>query len=426
MFSTRLPADLSESPIARAARELRANDAAICDLTISNPTRAGFSYPEEEIREAYSRASTVAYEPHPRGLARAREAIAEYYAGEAERREGGEAAWRAGGERSDARAGGVSVDPRHIHCTASSSEAYGMLFKLLCEPGDDVCIPHPAYPLFAWLAGLDAVRVRPYDLRLAPDGRWRVDMHSLDQAVTDRTRAVIVVNPSNPAGNYLRPDDFVLLDAFCARRGIALIVDEVFWDFPLDERIDADRLRQRSAGAGGEALRFTINGFSKLLGLPQSKLGWMITEGPAPLRDEALERLDVIADAYLSVSTAVMAAAPALLALRGDMQAQILSRCTRNLAFAAVRLGGTADDSASGGGALLLPEGGWSILLRLGGEEDEEHAALRLLEEQRVLVHPGTLFDIPRGRHFVLSLLAGEDAFRAGTEKLLAFLKNPA
>jgi aspartate/methionine/tyrosine aminotransferase len=392
VFSSRLPDELSENQITRRVRALRAEGVALLDLTLANPTRAGFSFPDEEIREAFARFVVFAYDPHPRGLLVTREAIARYYEKERRSAEAGEA-----------------LNPEHLHCTASSSEAYSMLFKLLCEPGDEICIPHPAYPLFSWLAALDAVEVRPYNLRLAPEGRWRIDMHSLDMAVGERTRAIIVVNPSNPAANYLRPDEFAQLDALCARRGIALITDEVFWDFPLEQRIDTEALRRRTVGFPGEALRFTINGLSKLLALPQMKLGWLITEGPSQLRDEALTRLDVIADAYLSVSTPVMAAAPALFDLRERMQQQIRTRCVDNLAVALDLLG-----DAATGGRLLRPEGGWSALVALSEDTDEERAAMRLLEEQHVLVHPGSLFDFPRGKYLVLSLLTESAGFREG------------
>lgn len=392
MFSSRLPDELSDNRLTRRVRELRAAGVPLLDLTLSNPTRAGFTFPVEEISDAFARSAALAYNPQPRGLPVARAAIARYYeegAGEAQ-----------------------GVDPSRMHCTASSSEAYSMLFKLLCEPGDEICIPHPAYPLFSWLAALDAVEVRPYNLRLTPEGRWRIDMHSLDMALTERTRAVIVVNPSNPAANYLRPDEFVQLDALCARCGIALITDEVFWDFPLESN-DGEEWRRRTAGIPGEALRFTINGLSKLLALPQMKLGWVITEGPARLCDEALTRLDVIADAYLSVSTPVMAAAPALLDLRERMQRQIRARCAGNLATALDLLG-----DAAAGGRLLRPEGGWSALVALPGEADEELSAMRLLEERHVLVHPGALFDFPRGKFLVLSLLTEPLVFRQGVHLL--------
>ncbi len=410
VFSSRLPDDLSENLLTRRARELRADGGELLDLTISNPTRTGFTYPEEEMRVAFARVADLAYDPQPRGLVVTREAIAGYYAEGAEGAEGG------------------PLDPGSIHCTASSSEAYSMLFKLLCDPGDEICIPLPAYPLFAWLAGLDAITIRPYNLRLAPDGRWRIDMHSLDLAISDRTRAVIVVNPSNPAANYLRPDEFLQLDSLCARNRIALITDEVFWDFPLMDHSVAESglasaadstergnliSRQRTVGIPGDALRFTINGLSKLLALPQMKLGWMLTEGPARLRDEALARLDVIADAYLSVSTPVMAAAPVLLALRAPIQEQIRIRCLRNLEAARMHFG-----SGRSGISLLQPEGGWSALLRLPDDADEEAIALRLLEDERVLVHPGYLFDFARGKFLALSLLGPADRFLRALEAI--------
>ncbi|MBE0642585.1 MAG: pyridoxal phosphate-dependent aminotransferase [Bacteroidetes bacterium] len=416
MFSSRLPDDLSENRLSRRVRELRAEGVELLDLTLSNPTRAGLTYPEEEIREAFARASALPYDPQPRGLAVTREAIAA----------GSGALQRADGFRGSERR--PFIDPAHLHCTSSSSEAYSMLFKLLCDPGDEICIPLPAYPLFAWLAGLDAVRVRPYNLRLAPDGHWHIDMHSLDMAISDRTRAVIVVNPSNPAANYLRPDEFLQLDSLCARNRIALITDEVFWDFPLIDfsagaaGIEAAPVsresenvvtRQRTVGIPGEALRFTINGLSKLLALPQMKLGWILTEGPASLRDDALARLDVIADSYLSVSTPVMAAAPALLGFRENIQSQIRTRCLRNLETARALFG-----DARSGLTLLPPEGGWSALLRLPDAADEEVIALRLLEQERVLVHPGYLFDFARGKFLVVSLLSPEEGFAEGTRRL--------
>ena len=407
VFSPRLPDDLSETPLARRARELRRDGAVLHDLTVSNPTRAGFVYPEKILRNAFARAAVADYDPQPRGLVSTREAIVGYYAAA-----GGEGERPVGRPAHGPPAHGP-LDPGHIHCTSASSEAYSMLFKLLCAPGDDICIPHPAYPLFSWLAALDAVAVRSYDLRLAPDGRWCIDMHALDLSLTPRTRAVIVVNPSNPAGNYLRPEEFVQLDALCARRGIALIVDEVFWDFPLDARIDDDGRRQRSVGTHGEALRFTINGLSKLLGLPQMKLGWIVTEGPARLRDEALARLDIMADAYLSVSAPVMRAAAEMLTQRDFLQQQIHARCADNLATALAVLRDVED-----GGMLLRPEGGWSALLRLPEDANEEDTALRLLEQRQVLTHPGSLFDFPRGAYLVLSLLPESATFREAVSLL--------
>ncbi len=427
MFSSRLPNDLTENRLTRQVRELRFTGEPLLDLTLSNPTRAGFVYPEAELREAFAHSAEPSYDPQPRGLMRTRETIAGYYGAR-------------GAERS---APGIVIDPGHIHCTSSSSEAYSMLFKLLCDPGDEICIPLPAYPLFSYLAALEAVTVRTYNLRLAPDGHWQIDMHSLDMAIGERTRAVIVVNPSNPAANYLRPAEFTQLDSLCARNGAALITDEVFWDFPLLDFTDGDDgrgvsvqaeadagkgsvrtevpgssevgtvaegiavLRQRTAGISGEALRFTINGLSKLVALPQMKLGWILTEGPTALRDNALTGLDLISDAYLSVGRPVMIAAPALLDLRSGMQDQIRTRCRRNLQISEETL-----KDYSNGGRLLRPEGGWSAVIALPDDSDEEALALQLLREQRVLVHPGYFFDFARGKYFVLSLLGEVDCMK--------------
>ena len=386
MFSSRLPYDLTPNPLTTAQAALRAQGVSIMDLTLANPTRAGLQYPHDAIAAALSEGARTGYEPDPRGASRAREAIAAYYA-------------------EDDRI----VHPMQLHCTASTSEAYGMLLKLLCEPGDEICVAYPAYPLFSFLIALEGVLLRPYELRRTPLGTWRMSFPSLEEVISERTRAVIVVNPSNPAGNYLQSGELQRLDALCAAHGIALIVDEVFFDYPL-----GTPSRTRSAGAPGDALRFTLNGFSKILAMPQLKLGWILTDGPEHLRREAAERLDVIADTYLSVATPVMHAAPQLLGLRDALQRQIRRRCERNLQTARRQLGD----------GLLVPEGGWNAVMALGETvSTDEGWALRLLRERHVLLHPGYLFDFPSGAWAVISLLPDPTVMQEGLRRIRQSLR---
>ena len=411
MFSSRLPYDLTPNPLTQATADLLARGVSIMDLTLANPTRAGLQYPHEAIAVALSEGARAPYDPEPRGLSLTRDAIAAYYSED-----------------------GRVVQPQDLHCTASTSEAYGMLLRLLCDPGDDICVAYPAYPLFSFLTAMEGVRLRPYELRRTPLGTWRISFPSLEGAIGERTRAVVVVNPSNPAGSYLQSDELHRLDALCAAHGIALIVDEVFFDYPL-----GDGPRARSVGTSGDALRFTLNGLSKILALPQLKLAWIITEGPASLRREAAERLDVIADTYLSAATPVMHAAPRLFALRDALQRQIGERCARNLQVAQEGLGDR----------LLTPEGGWNAVIALGsdmrperfqptgsvggaqdrrGDEgssgaDDERRALALLREHHVLLHPGYLFDFPEGDRGVISLLTGPSVFAHGIQRIEKFLQ---
>lgn len=284
-----------------------------------------------------------------------------------------------------------------------------MLFRLLCDPGDDVCVAYPAYPLFDYLAALEGIRLQPYHLRRTPLDTWRISFPSLEEAIGERTRAVVVVNPSNPAGNYLQSDELRRLDDLCAARDLALIVDEVFCDYA-----HIDTQPARTVGGMPRALRFTLNGISKLLGLPQLKLGWIVTEGPDDLRAEAVSRLDVIADAYLGTGTPVMEAAERLLSLRADIQAQILSRCRTNLDLLQRELGAR----------ILAPEGGWNAVISLDPGTRDEQWALDLLSERHVLVHPGYLFDFPQGAYAVVSLLPEEHVFAEGIRRITAFLQS--
>jgi len=380
MFSSRLPATLAPNAISRALALLRAGRVPILDLTETNPTSVGLSYPAG-LATSLGEADSRRYEPDPIGLQSAREAVAREY-------------------------GDANVDPSRIVLTASTSEAYTFLFKLLCDPGENVLVPQPSYPLFDSLTELDGVVARPY--RLDYHGQWSIDRDSIDRALTTRTRAILVVSPNNPTGSMLRKGDLDWLAGRAAGR-VALIADEVFAGYPLRPGADAV-----SCLGEQRALTFVLGGLSKSAGLPQMKLGWIMVDGP---RDEvavALSRLEIIADTYLSVSTPVQLAAPALMAIGRDVRAQIQQRVRRNLAELE-RLVGSASPVT-----VLAPEGGWSVVLRVPATEPEEALVLRLLQEDHVLIHPGFFFDFPDEAYLVASLLPEPAVFDQAMSRVLA------
>jgi aspartate/methionine/tyrosine aminotransferase len=383
MFSTRVPADLAPNRLTLAELALRARGVRLIDLTETNPTRVGLDYPARCL-EALAAPASLAYEPHPFGLPAAREAVA-----------------------AELGRSGARVDPARVILTASTSEAYTFLFKLLCDPGDEVLVPVPSYPLFEHLTRLELVEVRPYPLEY--HGTWSVDLDALDRALTARTRAVLVVSPNNPTGSLLTRHDLGGLAARCASRGLALIGDEVFTDYLLAARAERARVLDQD-----EALTFSLGGLSKSAGLPQVKLGWMVAGGPAPIVEAALARLEIVCDAFLSVSTPVQQAADALLAAGRLVRERILQRVEGNLRV----LAGLADDHPAC--SVLRVEGGWSAVVRVPATRTEEALVLELLERDHVLVHPGYFFDFPHEAFVVVSLLPEPDAFREGAGRLLA------
>jgi hypothetical protein len=370
--------------------EKKKSGAPILDLTESNPTRAGFDYPTEEILAALAQPAAMLYEPAPRGLIVGREAVAGYYA-----------------ER------GLSADPEHIHLTTGASEAYSYLFKLLADEHQSVLAPQPSYPLIEFLAALEGVDLRHYELNYINSLGWRVDFDSVERAISPNTRAIIVVSPNNPTGSFIKLQEVERLNAICAKRGLALIVDEVFGDYGFD----ADESRAASLVSNAAALTFVMSGLSKILALPQMKLGWIVTSGPAGLRDEAIERLDLIADTFLSVGAPVQHAAPAWLRRRRALQDQILNRVRGNLNWLEQRV----EDSPL---RLLRVEGGWYAMLELPRHFSEEDWVLTLLEEEDVLSHPGYFFDFSREAFLVLSLLPRAEIFRAAANRIVARIER--
>jgi aspartate/methionine/tyrosine aminotransferase len=385
-FSTRVPPHGELNAITRAIERLRAAGGTIADLTESNPTQVGLTYPPD-LLAPLAGADALSYQPHPAGLRIAREAVA----GEFARR-------------------GSIIDPDHLVLSASTSEAYGWRFKLLCDPGDTILVPHPSYPLFEHLTALEAVRTVPY--RLSYHGRWDVDLPSLEDAPVT-TRAVLVVSPNNPTGSFLSARDHAGLIDICRRRGWALIVDEVFVDYPLDVESPVTDVAARS-----DVLTFTLGGASKSIGLPQVKLGWTLIGGPSTQRDEALTALELIADTYLSVSTPVQLAAPTLLREGASIRMAIRERIEQNLQSAR-RL------AAAYPACNLLPvEAGWTAIVRIPASSPEEGTILGLLEREHVLVHPGYFFDMPHEAFVIVSLLPRPTLFADAFDRMLRFVTS--
>ncbi|HET8900764.1 MAG TPA: pyridoxal phosphate-dependent aminotransferase [Holophagaceae bacterium] len=385
-FSSRLPASTVPNALSAALARLREEGRAVLDLTVSNPTGCGFDYPGEAIREALGSASVLQYAADARGSLTAREAIAAHH-------------------RHDLRA-------EDLLLTASTSEAYALLFKLLGDAGDEVLVPSPSYPLFEWLARMEGLRAVTVPAWFHE--RWDLDAAALEGACTTRTRAICVVNPNNPTGQFLSRAEWRALTGLCARKGLALIVDEVFADFPLEP--EADHLPTALEDADPPCPVFVLSGLSKAALLPQVKLGWIAARGPGTRA--ALDALEFIADQYLSVSASAQAAAPALLALAPALRAQARARAMENLAAMDAWLAAEQSCSRPSVG------GGWSVLLRRPAVESDEAFALRLLEEEGVLVHPGHFFDLPAEGFLALSLLPPPEVFRKGLESLSKALPN--
>jgi alanine-synthesizing transaminase len=381
-FSARTGWDVGESAFAAAIREARAAGRGLVDLTVSNPTVCGFDYDVAAILGALGDEAALTYDPDPRGMRSAREAVAGYYTGH----------W-------------ADVDPDAVVLTTSTSEGYGYLFRLLCDAGDEVLVAQPSYPLFEFLADLEDVRLRAYPLFY--DYGWWIDFAELERRIGPRTRAIVVVHPNNPTGHATGAVERGKLEEICVRHGLALIVDEVFLDYPLGET----RLESFAVGPH-PVLTFVLSGMSKIAGLPQMKVGWIVGLGPEEVRRQAMGRLEVIADTFLSMNAPAQLALPVWLAGRGEIQRQILERVRGNLKL------------AKGCVEVLQVEAGWSAILRLpqragGGEVAEE-----LLREVGVVVHPGSFYGIAEAGRVVVSLIGPAEEFSVGMGRIAGWAKG--
>ncbi len=414
MFSRRTNWKLTKNAYTEALERFRASGRELLDLTASNPTEVGLQYQSERLLKVLASPRVLEYEPVAKGLLPAREAVAGYYADK-----------------------GIDVSPEQIFLTVSTSEAYTYAFRLLCDPGDEVLVPQPSYPLFEFLAHLQDVKLVPYELIY--DHGWQIDFHSLECAITSDTRAVLVVHPNNPTGSYVKSEEKRLLDRICETHEMALIADEVFLDYEITNgavpRSRESTRRPTSANYGRcgapsvgheafaydsfagsrGALTFTLSGLSKISGLPQMKAAWIVLSGPEAVVQEASARLEVIADTYLSPSAPVQWALAEMLATRVGIQQQLAERVRVNLDVLDAGL------SRQNLCQRLKVEGGWYAILRVPVTRSDEELAIELLELEGVLVQPGHFFDFASDGYLVVSLITSGDVFDVGVRKLLEF-----
>jgi alanine-synthesizing transaminase len=383
VFSRRTDWSLRANPFSQVLAVVRRSGATILDLTLSNPTLAGIAYDREAILNALKNASCLEYDPHPKGSLSARREVARYYKDR-----------------------GESVDPEALVLTSGTSEAYSYVFRLLADPGDEILVPKPSYPLLEFLADLDDVRLVTYPLIY--DHGWQIDFSSLERAVGEKTRAIVVVNPNNPTGSYVSANERAALGQLCRQKSLSLVVDEVF----LDYRLQAPR--ESSFAVNDQSLTFTLSGLSKISALPQMKLAWIAVSGPARDVQAALERLEIIADTYLSLSAPVERAAPALFEQRKTVQPQLMARVDANLSELDRQL------NRQTACVRLAVQGGWYAVVRVPVTRSDEELAIALLRDSSVLVHPGHFYDFPEDGFLVVSLIAPVKDFRTGLERLLA------
>ena len=378
-FSSRTGWDLRESSFVKQIKTLRASGRSLLDLTVSNPTACGFHYDANIILEPLSDPRALSYDPDPRGMLSAREAIASYYRDHA-----------------------AAINPDFVNLTTSTSEGYSYLFRLLCDAGDEVLVPQPSYPLFDYLADLEDVRLNPYPV--FQDYGWWIDFAMLEKSIRPHTRAILLVHPNNPTGHATWANERIRLLEICLRHDLALIVDEVFLDYP-----HGSEALQSFAAEPTPVLTFVLSGMSKIAGLPQMKVGWIVTQGPDGIRQGAIGRLEVIADTFLSMNAPTQLALPHWLSTRHEIQEQIRRRIQVNLA-----------SITQSGLERYLSDGGWSAILRL---PRLSISGRTLLDSTGVIVHPGTFYGMAETERVVVSLITQEDVFREGIARIASVTK---
>ena len=378
MFSNRTAWKLTPNRFTLAHEELLRQGREILDLTVSNPTRASFSYDKTAVLDALRNPTSLDYDPQPKGLRSAREAVANY---------------------------GAGLDSGSLVLTTSTSEGYSYVFRLLCNSEDEIMVPKPSYPLFDFLADLQDVKLVPYPLIY--DHGWQIDFPTLEQALTPQSRAIVLVHPNNPTGSFISPEERARLNQLCRERNLSLIVDEVFLDYAHDGS------QHETFAANDQVLTFTLSGLSKISGLPQMKLAWIAVSGPQKEATEAMQRLEIIADTYLSVSAPVQLAAKTMLDQRLKLQPQLMHRMQTNLSELDLQLAKQKSCTR------LALQGGWYAVLRVPVTRSDEDLAIELLTQKSVLVHPGHFYDFPTDGFLVLSLITPEPTFHEGISRLL-------
>jgi alanine-synthesizing transaminase len=387
MFARRTGWKLAQNRYSAALQEARARGTKLLDLTASNPTQCNFDFDSSSILRSLARFESFTYDPQPQGLLSARQAVAQYY------------------NSKKFKPAESEISAEQIFLTTSTSEAYSYLFRLLCDPEDEVLVPQPSYPLFDFLADIQDVKLRPYSLFY--DHGWHIDFGGISKAINERTRAVLAVNPNNPTGSFVHRQELLQLASVCRDRDLALICDEVFLDYEVESGAEV------SVAFSRECLSFALSGLSKISCLPQMKLAWMLVNGPEELRREAHDRLEIIADTYLSVNAPIQHALPELLAQRNHIQPQLIRRARSNLRL--------LDEHLKGAKAVqrLRAEGGWCAVLRVPAKASDEDLAIELIESAGVIVHPGHFYDFPQDGYLVVSLITPEGQFQNGIASIL-------
>jgi alanine-synthesizing transaminase len=386
VFASRTNWLLAPNRFSAALDKHRAAGRELLDLTASNPPAVGLRFDASAILSSLADPRALEYHPDAKGLPVARDAVTAYY-----------------------RERGVTIDPDRLVLTTSTSEGYSFIFRLLCDPGDEILVPAPSYPLFQFLADIQDLRLQTYPLFY--DHGWHLDMHALTTAAGDRTRAILLVHPNNPTGSYVKHNEAEQVHALCSQRGMALVVDEVFLDFAHDGGSGFSFASQPATA--NPPVTFTLSGLSKIAGLPQMKFAWIAVTGPEDLARDAMARLEIIADTYLSMNAPIQLAAPVLFAQRSGFQRQLMARIRANLTELDRQL------SAQNTCARLQVEGGWYAVLRVPVTRSDEDLAIQLLQQQSVLVHPGHFYDFSADGYLVISLIAPDAVFREGMKRLL-------
>lgn len=383
MFAKRTSWDIKVNKITQLLNELKSNQVQVIDLTVSNPTLVELNYPVDDILDALVSAGNIKYEPDPKGLIQARISICKYYEGI-----------------------GINLNPDQIIITSGSSEAYNFIFRLVTEPGDEILVPTPSYPLLQHLADINDIRINYY--RLNYDGEWHIDLDTLRKSISERTRIIVCINPNNPTGSYLKSSEYEQIIEMAAEKKIIILSDEVFWGYKIDE----DLIEIKTFSGCKEIPNFVINGISKLLGLPQMKLGWIIANGPDNFKEEALSKLEIISDTFLSVCIPVQNAMSAwFLKMRG-IQQEIRSRLITNHNYLRKRLMEGLPIQ------MYRVEGGWNVILRLPNILRDDEWVEIFLRNAGVFVHPGYFFDMEFESCIILSLLVKPALFQMGVEKI--------
>ncbi|HOK08222.1 MAG TPA: pyridoxal phosphate-dependent aminotransferase [Candidatus Hydrogenedens sp.] len=374
------------NPIAKLYFSYKEKGQLIYDLTLSNPTKASIRYPKYEILQALNDANVLLYDPNPKGLDIARKSICEYYNNH-----------------------GYSIYPEDLFLTSGTSEAYSYLLKLLCNPNDEVLIPAPSYPLLDFIASLETVNVVPYYLSRNDNSKWCISQKSLEESITTKTKAILFVQPNNPTGNILSTDEIDILISVAEKYCLPLIIDEVFRDYTFSSK-------QPVILSSEKIPIFTLNGISKILGLPQLKLSWILVSAPENMKNEIYEALEIIADTFLSVNTPVQTALPKLFEFLNPIQSEIKNRITNNLRYA------TNSFATHPILSLSVPDGGWYLVVEVKNiDVNDEELVLNLLKYSGVYIHPGSMFRFPHGKYIVISLLPQEEVFQEGVNRICQY-----